>query len=424
MITVIGIGPSPLSEPAQARLAEAALLVGSARQLAVAERAAPEPLGEWRTFELGGDLSPALGVIAASSGPVVVLASGDPGFFGIVRVLAEEFGRRAIEVIPAVSAVAVAFAKAGLPWDDALVVSAHGRDPGPAINACLAHPKVAVLTAPGFGPAELAAVLRGQPRRLLVAERLGEPDERVVEGDPAEIAAGRWADPNVVVVFDEAAAVGVKGGAWPSRRLPTRWALPEEAFEHREAAAPAGGPGGSTRGERPPWAGMVTKSEVRALALARLGPGPGDLVWDVGAGSGSVAVECARLGAAVLAVDADQAARELVAANAARHRVALTVVAGTAPGVLEGLPDPDAVFVGGSGRNLEGVLKVAGGRARRAVVVALAGMERVVPAGRLLAGCGLEVETVLVQSARLRGVGELHRLVPTNPVFLVSGARR
>ena len=414
MITVIGLGASPLPEAARVRLAEAALVVGSGRQLAVAERAVPEPLGQRRSFQLNGELAPALAVIAASSGPVVVLASGDPGFFGIVRLLAEEFGRRALEVIPAVSAVSAAFAKAGLPWDDALVVSAHGRDPAPAINACLAHPKVAVLTAPGFGPAELAAVLRGQPRRLLVAERLGEPDERVVEGDPAEIAAGRWADPNVVVVFDEAAAVGGKGRAWPARRLPTRWGLPEQAFDHREADAT----------ERPPWAGMVTKAEVRALALARLGPGPGDLVWDVGAGSGSVAVECARLGAAVIAVDADEAARELVVANAARHRVAVTVVAGTAPGVLQGLPDPDAVFVGGSGRDLEGVLKEAGGRARRAVVVALAGMERVVPAGRVLAGGGLEVETVLLQAARLRGIGELHRLVPTNPVFLVSGVRR
>src|SRR6266540_2913645 len=346
MITVIGVGPSPLSEAARARLAEAALVLGSARQLAVAERAVPDLEGGRRTFQLAGDLGPALAVIAASSGPVVV------------------------------------------------------------------------LTAPGFGPAELAGVLRGHPRRLLVAERIGEPDERVVEGDPAEIAAGRWADPNVVVVFDETAAVGGKGRAWPSRRLPTRWALPEEAFEHRAA--------GTARQseEPPPWAGMVTKSEVRALALAHLGPGPGDLVWDVGAGSGSVAVECARLGAAVIAVDADEAARELVAANAARHQVAVTVVAGTAPGVLHGLPDPDAVFVGGSGRDLEGVLKEAGSRARRAVVVALAGMERVVPAGRVLGGCGLAVETVLVQTARLRGIGELHRLVPTNPVFLVSGVRR
>jgi precorrin-6B C5,15-methyltransferase / cobalt-precorrin-6B C5,C15-methyltransferase len=417
VITVIGVGPSPLPEQARDRLAKAALVVGSARQLALAERAAPRSRDgpERRSFEFGGDLGPALNVIAASSGPVVVLASGDPGFFGIVRTLAEQFGRRRLEVIPGVSAVATAFAKAGLPWDDALVVSAHGRDPGPAINTCLAHPKVAVLTAPGFGPAELAAVLRGHPRRLLVAERLGEPDERVVEGDPAEIAGRRWADPNVVVVFDEAAAVGGKGRAWPARRTPTRWALPEAAFEHRAAT--------STTDEPAPWAGMVTKAEVRALALARLGPGPGDLVWDVGAGSGSVAVECARLGAAVIAVERDPAARELVVANAKRHRVTVAVVAGTAPGVLEALPDPDVVFVGGSGADLDSVLKLVAGRARRAVVVALAGMERVVPAGRVLAGGGLVVDTVLVQTARLRGLGDVHRLAPTNPVFLVSGVR-
>src|SRR5207247_9326828 len=108
-------------------------------------------------------------------------------------------------------------------------------------------PARAVLPAPGLGPAEVAAVVRGHRRRLLVAERLGEPDERVVEGDPAEIAAGRWAEPNVVVVFDEAAAVGRKGRAWPARRLPTRWALPEDEFDHRQAA-----PGGLR-----PWAGMI-----------------------------------------------------------------------------------------------------------------------------------------------------------------------
>src|SRR6266545_1549709 len=294
MITVIGVGPSPLSEAARARLAEAALVLGSARQLAVAERAVPDLEGGRRTFELGGDLAPALAVIAASSGPVVVLASGDPGFFGIVRTLAEEFGRRALEVIPAVSSVAAAFAKAGLPWDDALVVSAHGRDPGPAINACLAHPKVAVLTAPGFGPAELAGVLRGHPRRLLVAERLGEPDERVVEGDPAEIAAGRWADPNVVVVFDETAAVGGKGRAWPARRMPTRWGLPEQAFDHREAVAPRsleqlGGPGGSSSGAVAPRSleqlggpGGSSSGAVAPRSLEQLG-GPG------GSSSGAVA---------------------------------------------------------------------------------------------------------------------------------------
>ena len=107
------------------------------------------------------------------------------------------------------------------------------------------------------------------------------------------------------------------------------WALAEEAFEHRDS--------------------MVTKPEVRALALARLGPGPGLLVWDVGAGSGSVAVECARFGAAVIAVERDPAQCARVVANARRHGAEVRVVAGIAPEALDGLPDADAVFVGGGG---------------------------------------------------------------------------
>lgn len=410
------MGPEPLGAVARERLAAAALVAGGRRQLA----AAPLPAG-CRTVVLEGDLAAALDAVAASAGPVVVLASGDPGFFGVVRALAARFGRERLEVLPSLSAVAAAFAAAALPWDDALVVSAHGRDPRAAVNACLAYPKVAVLTAPGFGPAELAATLRdlGCRRSLLVAERLGEPGARVVEGDPAAIAGDRFADPNVVLVLDEARATAGKGWAWPARQAPAGWALPEDAFEHR--------------------AGMLTKADVRALALARLGPGLGDLVWDVGAGSGSVAVECARFGAAVIAIDRDPAACALTAANAARHGVAVQVVEGSAPAALQRLPDPDAVFVGGSGgtRSLEAILAASARRARRAVVVALASVERVAPACRALAAAGLAVEAVLAQIAALRplaagGAAEegaplegepatTHRLVPANPVFLVTG---
>ena len=446
LITVIGIGPAPLGHRAGARLAAASLIVGARRHLtaagltacATAARGlgarslgahgleAPDPMASGpqapglgspgratvlpRIVELAGDLEPALAALADAGGPSVMLASGDPGFFGVVRVLAERFGRDRLEVLPSVSAVAAAFAAAGLPWDDALVVSAHGRDPNPAVHACLAHPKVAVLTQPGFGPAELAPRLLGSGRRLIVAERLGEPDERVVEGEPAAIEAGAWADPNVVLVLDERRAVPAgKGGAWPARRTPARWALPETAFEHRD--------------------GMITKSEVRALALARLGPGVGDLVWDVGAGSGSVGIECARLGAAVIAVDRDPLACKLVAANAARHGVAVRAVDGTAPEALAALPDPDAVFVGGSGGALEGIIRLVAARARRAVVVALTGVdgharpERVLLAGRSLAAVGMDVETVRLQASRFETTADLRESLVTNPVYLVSGAR-
>ena len=144
-----------------------------------------------------GPLRPALDALAAHDGDAVVLASGDPGFFGIVRALRDR-GLDCV-VLPATSSVAQAFARAGLPWDDAIVVSAHGRELRAAVNVCRAHPKVAVLTGPGQGPAEIGAALAGWPRRLLVAEDLGAPGERLTECSPADAAQREWSDPNVVL---------------------------------------------------------------------------------------------------------------------------------------------------------------------------------------------------------------------------------
>lgn len=394
MIAVVGIGASPLSEAARARIERAELVVGSPRHLARVRAR--------RTHCLTGDLEAAFEAIAVCPGDVAVLASGDPGFFGIVRALEERFGRN-LEVHPGLSSVALAFARAGLAWDDALVVSAHGRDPRAAINACRAHPKVAVLTSPRFSPADLASALSGLERTCVVAERLGEPSERVVQAPAKEIAAMRWSDPNVVVVLDEDRLATGMGRSFPPRLAPESWALPEDAFDHR--------------------ASMITKAEVRALVLARLGPGVGDLIWDVGAGSGSVGIECARHGAAVVAVERDDDSCELIARNAARHRVPLTVVCGPAPEALEPLPEPTAVFVGGAGESLEATLKLVSARARRAVVVALASVERVERARGALFEGGLDVDAVLVQAARLTPLGDVHRLTPVNPVFLVTGTR-
>ena len=209
-----------------------------------------------------------------------------------------------------------------------------------------------------------------------------------------------FAEPNVLVVLDPASAGNGRARVWPPR-TPAGWALPDDAFEHR--------------------AGMVTKAEVRALALARLGPGTGDLVWDVGCGSGSVAIECARLGAAAIGVDRDPEAVALTARNAAAHGVPVQAVEGAAPAALEALPDPDAVFVGGGGADLEAILDVCCARARRAVVVTLAIVERAAPALARLEAAGLDAEATMVQASRLRPLAGGHRLAAENPVVVVSG---
>ncbi len=397
-ITVIGLDGGPSGAEAESLLGEAALVVGGSRRL---ETLGIEP---GRAAVLKGDLSGALERIAKTDGQVVVLASGDPGFFGIVRLLAERFGGASLRVLPGVSSVALAFARAGLPWDDAVTVSAHGRDPRRAVNVCRARPKVAVLTSPEFGPAELVQELKGWERTFFVCERLGEPDERTVLGEAAKIAGMEWRDPNVVLVLDEERAVGERG--WVSSGVGSRgrWALPEDAFEHRAA--------------------MITRPETRSVVLALLGPGLGDLVWDVGAGSGSVAVECARLGAAAIAIERDPESCARVRKNAASHGVYVRVIEGEAPRALGDLAEPDAVFIGGSGGGFEEIIKLCAVRARRSVILSLISLERVVPAAEILEGCGLEVETTFLQASRVRGVGSLHRLVPEAPVFVVWGRKK
>ncbi|MFI0091607.1 precorrin-6y C5,15-methyltransferase (decarboxylating) subunit CbiE [Streptomyces bobili] len=402
-VTVVGTGTgAPV--PAEAT-AGADLVVGGRRHL----DAVALPEGARRIVL--GPLAPALDAIGkyvADGRRVVVLASGDPGFFGIVRALSERFGADLLDVVPGVSSVAAAFARLGLTWEDAVVVSAHGRDPRTAVHVCRAYPKVAVLTGPGAGPAELGAALaRTVPGRVLVvASALGDPArERVERVTPAEAAARDWGPAvSVVLCLDEARVQGpVRTLAGPVRR-PAGWALDEAAFAHRDS--------------------MITKFEVRALALARLGPRPGDLVWDVGSGSGSVAVECARLGAAVSAVEKTADGVGRIRANAAAHEVDVHVVHGEAPEVLSGLDDPDAVFVGGGGRELPAVVGACARRARRTVVVAMAALDRVPAARAALTEAGFDVDGVLLQSSRLAPLpGDVTRLAATNPVFLLWGSR-
>jgi precorrin-6Y C5,15-methyltransferase (decarboxylating) len=401
-VSVIGVNGGPLSARARERLAAATLVVGARRHL----DAVPVP-GQARIHQLR-DVEAAVDAVARAGGRTVVLATGDPGFFGIVRLLRTRGVD--LEVIPAVSTVSAAFAEAGLSWDDALVVSAHGRDLRRAVNACRAAAKVAVLTAPGTGPAQLGAALTGLTgltglnRRMVVAERLGTPAQRVVECTPEEAAGRSWADPNVVLVLrDDPAERGPaeRGWAFPRRQCPPGWGLPDDAFEHR--------------------AGMLTKAEVRAVALGWLGPGLGDLVWDVGAGCGSVAVECARFGAAVVAVDRDPDQCDRTRRNASAHRVEVQVVCAAAPACLADLPDPDTAFVGGGG--LDAIIACAA-REPRAVVVALAAVDRVAPAREALRRAAYRVGGVAVHSSRLADLPDgSTRLAATNPVFLLCGQR-
>jgi precorrin-6Y C5,15-methyltransferase (decarboxylating) len=241
----------------------------------------------------------------------------------------------------------------------------------------------------------------------VVASDLGLPTERVERVTPASAAAREWPGVHVVVCLGPGAGNGVGSIRSLAGSLPVTadgWALPETAFEHRNS--------------------MVTKAEVRALALARLGPRPGELVWDVGSGSGSVAIECARLGAAVAAVERAADGVRRIRSNARAHGVDVGVVHGIAPEALAALPAPDAVFVGGGGADLPRVVTACAERARRTVVVALAAVDRVPAVRAALLESGFTAEGVQLQASRLAPLpGGVTRLAATNPVFLLWGDR-
>jgi len=183
---------------------------------------------------------------------------------------------------------------------------------------------------------------------------------------------------------------------------PEGWALPEAAFDHRDS--------------------MITKAEVRAVVLARLGPGPGRTIWDVGSGSGSVAVECARFGAHVIAIEADPAQCARIRANAGAHGVRLQLAQGAAPGIFADLLPADAVFAGGGG---DDVLAAAAAAHPARVVVALASVDRVRTVRDLLAGLGYAVDGTALQASRLAGLpGGSIRMAAANPVFVLWGELR
>ena len=265
---------------------------------------------------------------------------------------------------------------AGRSWEHVAVVDG---DPGTAVNVCRARSAVLVRNVP---VADLARGLIGWRRSLVVAFDLGGPGESVSTVDLAEAASRSWPSADVLCLSDTEFGVGASG-----------WALPDDEFAHRD--------------------GMVANAEVRALVLARLAPRPGVLVWDIGAGPGAVGVECARLGAAVVAVDRDPVQCVRIIANASAHRVDVRVVEAPLDAVIGDLPRPDVVFVGAASA-VAACAKVGAPR----IVAVLPSLDRVVPARDALRDAGYDVEGCQLSSARLAD----RTLVATNPVTILWGS--
>jgi len=321
-LAIVGIGEdglAGLNAAARTLVDTAEILVGGERHLAMVPSGGGERLTWQRPF------SDTIGAIAARRGRrVVVLASGDPSWYGVGAVLARHFPIGEMTILPHPGAFSLAAARLGWAIADCAVLSLHGR-PVDTLRLHLApHRRLLLLSEDGTTPravAHLLTELGWGPTRLTVFEHLGGPREAAVCEEAQHWGERQSADLNTI-------AVECRAG--PEARPLSRFAgLPDDAFEHD---------------------GQLTKREVRAMTLAVLAPLPGERLWDVGAGCGSIAIEWLRAieGGDAVAIERDPDRAAMIARNAAALGVpGLNIVTGTAPQVLAGLDAPDAVFIGG-----------------------------------------------------------------------------
>ncbi|MFE9360527.1 precorrin-6y C5,15-methyltransferase (decarboxylating) subunit CbiE [Streptomyces olivaceoviridis] len=378
-VTVVGIGADGwrgLAEPSRAELRRAEVLVGGPRQLDLLPAECAGERVAWPS-----PLRPAVSrLLAAHAGRrIAVLASGDPMFYGIGRALAEEAD--AVRVLPHPSSVSHAAARLGWPLEDVEVVTLVGRPTARLASALHDGRRLLVLSADATTPGEVAELLSDRgfgPSRMRVLEQLGGDRERTT----AETTADDWArtaqpgDPlNIVAVECRRAPDALRLGAVPG--------LPDAAYEHD---------------------GQLTKRHVRAATLGALAPAPGELLWDIGGGSGSIAIEWMRThpSCRAVTVERDRVRAERILRNAERLGVpGLRVVTGAAPAALGELPTPDAVFVG-SGLTAPGLLDAC--------------WAALPHGGRLVVNTvTLESEALLADAHRRHG-GELVRLAVAHAV--------
>lgn len=368
-LTVVGIGEDGfkgLGKNARHALLRATRIVGGQRQLDLLPACIR---GERQLWPSPFSLEP---VLAQRGEPICVLASGDPMFFGVGASLARQVPNAEMLILPAPSSCSIAAARMGWPLQEVVTLSVVAR-PLAALNAQLfSGVRLLVLSNDGQSPTAIAALLRERgfgPSRLTVLEHLGGEAERRIEG-----VANDWSDPQIA----DLNLIAIECIAEPNTpRLSRLAGLPDSAFQHD---------------------GQLTKRDVRAITLARLAPVPGELLWDVGAGSGSIGIEWMRAhpSCRALAIEADEGRQLLIEHNRDALGVpGLQLIRGKAPQALAGLERPDAIFIGG-GVTREGVLDTCWAQLK--------------PGGRLIANAVTLQSEVTLMAWRERHGGELTRI--------------
>lgn len=402
---IIGIGSdgvSGLTARAREILTSANLILGSEHALELVSEVNAEH------FRIGVDLQETIRVLEGNFGRkrMVVVASGDPLFYGVARYLCDRLGKDHFEVLPHVSSMQLAFARIKESWEEAYLTNLATHPLQTVVDRIRVAETVGLFTSEDEDPPRIARELlaRGLDYfRAFVCENLGGPDERVTQGDLADIRDMEFSPLNVMILKR-------KPGRPDQQQRPLHlraFGNPDDAFAQSR-----------------PKSGLITQAEVRAIALSQLNIQSGSIVWDVGAGSGSVAIEAANLAqpGTVFAIEQDAADYHLILANAETFKVRnLSAVHGIAPAVFSELPTPDAIFVGGTGHEVARLLEAAyaalrpGGR----LVVNVATLENLSAIYGVLKSLTASVQVLLINVARGTEQLETLRFEAVNPTFLL-----
>lgn len=394
-VYLIGVGmgnPDTMTAEALEAVRACPVLVGAPRLL---ERWAQDH--DCVPLIAGADIAEYIG--KQQEGPIGVLLSGDTGFYSGAKRLWALLEDHEVVTLPGISSLSYFCAKLHTDWQDVKIVSAHGRSHN-VVGEIQRNGRTFALTGGSTKVQNICRELTGRGLgdvTVSVGERLSYPDERVVSGTAAELAEETFADLSVLLAVNPRPVTRPWNGS----------GLPDDAF---------------LRGNVP-----MTKEEVRALALSKLRLAERHVVWDVGAGTGSVSVECALSCPAgrVFAVEKKEEALSLLEENRERfHAANLSIVGGTAPEALKDLPAPDRVFIGGTSGELGEILDVIFDKNPAARVVCTAvTLETVAEAARLFAH--LEgADMVQVSATRTRSAGRYHLMDAQNPVWIFSGEGR
>lgn len=400
-VTIIGTGvcPDDLTENQRSIIASADVLVGGKRLLA------PFDDLTCRRYVIDKNLK-ALGDFLEkemNDHTIVVLTSGDPLFFGIGAFLVRRLGTNQVRILPNVSAVATAFARLGEPWQEARVISLHGRShTGQLLRYLSVGDTVAVYTDPSHDPVWLAALLSRNGLAdvtLIVLEQLGTPAERITRTTPAEAQSLTFSDLNLVVLKPDA----------KRNTLPAQFpGMPDDWFVHEK--------------------GLITKAEVRAVTLSRLRLFDRAVFWDLGAGSGSICIEAGQsiTRGSIFAVEQHASRIVHIRENITRFGIGnIKVVEARLPDGLGELPDPDRIFIGGGGENLQQIICAAASRLREngIIVINTVLIDNLTTARQTLDRLGVDVDIVQIQVNRGKTMPYSQRFEAVNPVWIITGSK-